>query len=344
MQGEGQAVELPSTLEEDAAGDAAFASGFDATRADNAPAGGTVLEVGEDGKPLVTDPKGDGNTEEDPAAIAAAAEAARMKAEADAAAAAQAEANAPAIVTKAQLEQLAAAAALVPQLQEELKRSRDTTAGKIGSLKQTLDAVQAQAAKGQAPTIKQMKRLEAEFPELAKLFTEDLNDAFGSAAAGAAEPGTQPPGDNGQPAAPVVPVDPLSDPAVQTVLRNKNLAVVDALHPGWRGTQGQDGTYVPGLKDSPEFQEWRAGLPPAAQHMLANTWESSVIDDALKDFKGWQQKRIEQVQASAAQAEANKQRDKRLEHGVPATTGRATGANAVDEDTAFLSGYKEVRG
>lgn len=329
-------VQTPLTPAENAAADADFEAGFAAT-VGNTTAGGQTLEHDASGKPLVNDAPKDDDAEEDPAAKAAAEEAARLAAEAEARAAAEAEANAPANITKAQAEQLLQAAALVPQLQQELARTRDTTAGKIGSLKQTLDAVQAAAAKGQAPTVRQLKRLEAEFPELAQLLREDLADQED----GAGAPGAHgdPSGDaaaSGQPgAAPAntPPADPLSDPRVQHELRQQAQQVVDTIHPDWKDLARTD-----------EFRTWRTTLPPQAQHLLATSWRADVMVPAFNDFKAWRANQAAQAQAAAAAAAtANKQRDKRLEHAMPATTGRPTGTNAVDEDAAFLSGFNETR-
>jgi hypothetical protein len=338
MDGDDQLDVVELTPAENAAADADFESGFAAT-VGNSTAGGQVLETDASGKPLVNDAGNlDDDGEEDPAAKAAAEEAARQAAEAEARAAAEAEANAPANITRAQAEQLLAAAALVPQLQQELNRTRDTTAGKLGSLKQTLDAVQAAAAQGRAPTIKQLKRLEVEFPELAQLLKDDLADEFGGAA-GAPGADADANGDgaaSGQPgAAPAnqAPVDPLSDPRVQHELRQQSQQVVDTMHPDWKD-----------LAKTDEFKAWRTNLPPAAQQLLATSWRADVLVPAFNDFKAWRANQAAQAQAQAqAQATANKQRDKRLEHAMPATSGRPTGTNAVDEDAAFLDGFKETK-
>ena len=332
-------VQTPLTPAENAAADADFEAGFAAT-VGNTTAGGQTLEHDASGKPLVNDaPKGDDDAEEDPAAKAAAEEAARQAAEAEARAAAEAEANAPATITKAEADALRAAAALVPQLQQELVRTRDTTAGKIGTLHQQLADIKAQASQGKMPTIGQLKRISAEFPELGQLLMEDLAEQFGGAAAAPGADGGDPPGDgaaSGQPgAAPAntPPADPLSDPRVQHELRQQSQQVVDTMHPDWKD-----------LARSDEFKAWRISLPPAAQQLLATSWRADVLVPAFNDFKAWRANQAAQAQAAAAAAAtANKQRDKRLEHAMPATTGRPTGTNAVDEDAAFLSGFNETR-
>jgi hypothetical protein len=265
--------------------------------------------------------------------------AAQAKAEADAAAAAQeaadaeakakAEAEAPVVLTKAEVEALRAAAATIPQLQEELRRTRDTTAGKIGSIQQELKTIAARAAEGSKPAMKEFKRLKAEFPELGEMLEQDFAEAFAPAEPPPATPQQQ---EEDQQRA-QAPVDPLADERVQTELRKKDQAIMDAVHPDWRT-----------LKATPEFSAWRTQLPPAAQHLLSTTWDSSVLVEAFQDFKNWNQKRSEETAAQAqARATANKQRDKRLAHGVPATTGTPSGINAVDDDAAFEAGFKAAR-
>lgn len=325
MEGQDDAVELETTPEQDAAADAAFEAAFNNARGDTPNAEGT-LEHGANGQPLVKEVE----TGQDDASKKAASDEAEAQAAAQAQAAAEAEENAPATVTKSELAALRAVAGQVTALQDELKRTSDATAGRIGSLYQTLDTVKAQAKQGIKPTLNQLKRLSGEFPELAILLTQDLEEAFGTGnATQVAEAGHQEdtegkasgeaPG-----AAPVV--DPFADPRVQKTLREKEMAIVDEAHPDWRD-----------LNATPEFNEWRSALPQAAQQLLSSTWDSKVMKDAFTDFKSWNSKRT-------AAADANKQRGKRLENAVPATTGATSGANAVDEDAAFLSGFKKASG
>ena len=325
MEGLDQEVEQELTPEQEAADDAAFEAAFNSARGLEPRTEGTTLQNDASGQPLVKEviPEQDDSAEQ--AAAAA-------QAETDAAAAAEAEANAPVAITKAELDALRAVAGQVTQLQAELKRTNDTTSGRLGSLKQTLDAVKAQAQQGVKPTFKQMKRLEGEFPELAKLMSEDLEDAFGApaAAAPAAAAEQHQAEDEGKASGDApgaqADVDPLANPHVQKVLKEKEMAIVDEAHPDWRD-----------LSKTPEFTAWKTSLPAAAQQLLVSSWDSKVLKDAFTDFKSWNSKR-------SAAADANKQRDKRLANAVPATTGAPTGANAIDEDAAFQQGFNSARG
>lgn len=348
----------------DKEGDADFEAAFNGTRSpsDGAPAGGP----GGSGKPAGGDAEEKPDAEADKAAAdAAAAASAAAKAEADAAAAAAAEAariaaeaNAPVTLTQAELDQLRAQVAKVNELEQRLQQTHDTTAGRLGSLNQTIETLKAQAAKGKPFTIKQLARMEKEWPEIAELLKQDLSDALG-VTVDASAPGSQGAGSatvtppdsgegnqaSGESPPGAQPFDPLNDPAVVKVLREKEMAIVDTVHPGWRGTLAADGTTKPGLIHTPDFQEWRNGLNQAAQQLLASTWDSNVLRDAIADFKKWQGARQAQAEAVAQErADAHKKRDARLQHGMPATTGIATGAPVEDEDAAFREGFKSVRG
>lgn len=322
------------TPEQNAAADADFEAAFNQARSGDTHAEGLTFENG-----YTTPVPGPGEAvdeaEVDPeaqaAADAAAAQAAADAEAAEAAAQAAAEANAPVAITKAELDALRAVAGQVTQLQDELKRSTDKVNGRFGSLQQTVEAIKSQAQQGIRPTKFQLKRLGTEFPDLAEMFTADLEEAFGADNATQAAPTDAPTNatdDNpasGADAPGAGPVDPLATPAVQEALRAKEMQIVDALHPDWRD-----------LSKTAEFKEWRQQLPPAAQEILGSTWDSKTLDSAFKDFKDYREKR-------AAGRQVDSQRNKRLDNGIPATTGTPTGAHAVDDDAAFEQGFTQVR-
>lgn len=335
MEVQDQEVEQELTPEQEAADDAAFEAAFNNARGDKPHAEGSTDKDADTeaaaGTKVSTEQDGKDKAAADAAADVEAQAAAQAKAQADA----EAEANAPATVTRAELDALRAVAGQVTALQDELKRSNEKTFGHIGSLKQTLDAVKSQAQQGIKPTVFQLESLSKEFPEMAELFRGDLEKAFGAGNATQAEadkPGDQASQAEGDgkasdaQAQATEPPDPFADPRVQETLRAKEMAIVDILHPGWKA-----------LRATPEFNEWRKGLPAPAQQLLGSTWDSKVMNDAFTDFKTWQGKR-------AAAADASKQRGKRLENGIPPTSGAVTGQNAIDEDAAFLQGFKKASG
>lgn len=337
LEGDNEELELESTLtpEEEAAEDAAFAAGFNQTRGDDIAHGDSTTA----GAGTQPQPKPDDQDDANDAAARAAAEAdAQARAEEEERARAEAERNAPVTLTKAELDALRAAAGKVGELETQLRRTNDSFAGRFGNIQQTIEQIKAQAAQGIRPSIKQLKRIGEEFPEMAQLLAEDLNEAFGTptpgeqgapasdgTASGAQAPGANPTDPNPAPT-PAPTADPFANPAVQQRLRETEMAVVDAAHPDWREQ-----------KATPEFKQWFATLPDTAKNLLSSTWDSKVMVPAFKDFKAWKAKQAEA--ATAAQ-----QRGKRLERGIPATTGRPTGGHAVSEDDAFEAGFKKARG
>lgn len=306
-----QNVELDS--DQEAAEDAAFEAAFNAARG---------IEPGAESMTSENDanPEGDDDSEEKPqddeaaAAAAAEAEAAKKAAEAEAAA------NAPVTITKADYDRLMTIANEVPTLREQITKTHDRTFGRLGELQQTINALKTKADTGNKASIKQLKRLEAEFPELANLLKEDLSDVFG-----ASEDASEEDKQSASPAAPAQ-VNPLEHEEVQKVLREKEMQIVEAVHPGFLD-----------LASTPEFAEWTATLPAEAVNLLRSSWDSKVMVPAFNDFKKWKEQRV-------AAKSAKQQNDKRLERAITATDGNGASAkHVVDEDAAFEAGFNTVR-
>jgi hypothetical protein len=306
------------TPEQEAAEDAAFEAGFNAVN----PIADETTSENNAGANANLNP--DGNTDDGD-------EQARLEAEAAAEAERKAreEAEAPVTITKGQFDKLMMIADEVPNLREQMTKTHDTVAGRIGSLQQTIKTLQERAGQGNRASIKQLKRLEEEFPQLAQLLKEDLSEAFG-------------PGETNQPSqleqqqqndAPLQDQsgqgqgNPLENPEVQKVLQQKEMAIVEAVHPGFRQ-----------LAATPEFSEWKATLPPVAVNLLDSSWDAqNVMIPAFNDFKKWKQQR-------EAAKSAKQQNDKRLERGIAPTDGAPrTGQHVVDEDAAFEAGFNAVR-
>lgn len=309
------------TPEQEAAADAEFEAGFAGVHGDEpAPQATTSQDDADDAGDQATGEAVDGAqaSAEDEAAAAAAAQA-------EAERKAREEADAPVTITKAQLNRLLAIADEVPTLHDRIARTHDTVAGKLGSLQQTVKNLQEKAGRGNLASIKQLKRLEGEYPELAQLMTEDLNEAFSQ---GQGEAQAEAKGE--QQAEAQQPVNPLDAPEVQQVLRQKETAITEAIHPGFQQ-----------LARTPEFTEWVSTLPPVAVDLLNSSWDSSVMVPAFADFKRW---KAEQDAKRASNATTKQQNDKRLEAAIAPTDGAArSGMHVVDEDAAFAAGFNRVR-
>lgn len=298
------------TPEQQAAEDAAFEAGFAAVTGDEPEAAAATSKNPADdaSDPEKGQPAVDDSAERE---AQAAADAERQAVEA---------ANAPITITKGQFDRLMTIADEVPNLRDRISRSHDTVAGRLGSIQQTIDKLKEGAGRGNTASIKQLTRLEKEFPELATLLKEDLSDAFGSA--GAAEQQQH----NDAPLQATQAVNPLEIPEVRQALNAAQVQIVETVHPGF-----QD------LAETPEFAQWKATLPAAAVNLLSSSWDSKVMVPAFNDFKKWKQQR------DAATA-TKQQNDKRLERGIAPTDGAArSGQHVVDEDAAFEEGFKSVR-
>lgn len=234
--------------------------------------------------------------------------------------------DAPVTITRRQLAEMQGLGQTVQSLALELRKTVDSTNGRIGSIQQTLKEVSAKAAAGIRPSFDQMEELEEELPEIAAILKRTLERSFG--VGNATEPGSEgDPTASGADAPGAAVVDPLESPQVRAILREKELAIVDATHKGWRQ-----------LPATAEWQVWQQQLPPTAQHVLATATDSATLNDALDDFKDWAAKR-------KAAASVSNQRGKRLEHSMPATTGTATAHRpAPSEDDEFDAGFNSVAG
>jgi hypothetical protein len=307
------------TPEQEAAADAEFEAAFNAARGDEPGAESTTSknDANADADKTGTDQDDDAKAEAEAAAKAAAE--------------AEAAANAPVTITKADYDRLMTIANEVPNLREQLTKTHDTVAGRIGSLQQTINALKSKAEGGNRASIKQLKRLESEFPELANLLREDLSEAFGGASDATDTDegkGKDQQQTDAKAAAPTGAdtVDPRVEEAEERA-RLAEMKVVDVKHPGWREFIRTD-----------DFKAWKSTLPPVAIDLLESTWNADVMTDAFNDFKKWS----EQRQAART---TKQQSDKRLEHAMTPTDGSgATGAHVVDDDAAFEAGFKKVRG
>jgi hypothetical protein len=241
-------------------------------------------------------------------------------------AAAENDDDAPVTITKRQLAELTSVGASVAALQAELRKTVDSTNGRLGSLQQTMKEVREQAAKGIRPSFDQMEALDEAFPELAAVIKRDLGRAFGQGQETQPEAGDNDGKASGAQAPGAAPeYNPLEAPEVRAALRDAQLAIVDAKHDGWRQ-----------FPATPEWQSWQQQLPAAAQELLRTTSDAATLSEALTDFKDWRAKQ-------AATASASTQRDKRLAHAIPATTGSAQArATVLSEQDEFEAGFKET--
>ena len=203
---------------------------------------------------------------------------------------------------------------------QQLVQHRDRQYGTIGEMKQRLQQLQDRPAQSSTRlTSANLKRLSGEYPELAELLTQDLNEAIeiGGAPATAAS------------------FDPQQ---IEQLLANRTAEVE---------RRAQDGTMRqvqqlllardhPDWKDvaaSADFTLWKANLDPSERTMLDNSWDSNMISSALTAYKSWQGK----------QQERTVSKRNRLERAIQPNGVYATNDTAGEVD-AFMAGFNAVRG
>lgn len=210
-------------------------------------------------------------------------------------------------MTKGQAKELLAK---VPDLQKQNERLN----GKIGELVRTIKQNQAAAAQPGAegaPARKlqadALKRLSADYPEMASALAEDLSDLMPQAS------------DPKQ-------VEDLVQSRVKQALdqRDQEQAKkgIKRAHSDWES-----------VIVSPDFKLWMQGKPEAEQEEFASTWDHETVADYLTQFKTHRDNLAKQRQRSTARLE-----------GAVAPKGDGGAATSKLPDSAGLSaGFRKVR-
>ena len=157
-----------------------------------------------------------------------------------------------------------------------------------------------------------LKRMAAEFPEMAKFLQEDLAEVLGQI--------------GGAPAAPTSEdLGALLAPRFEETLSEVDMRVEKRLlkrdHPDWEK-----------VVKLPEFADWKSKvLPPEQAAELDDSWDADVIGTRLSEFKSW---RATKEQKQAARRE-------QLEDAITPASGRRdkSGSVPLDEEEAFLAGF-----
>lgn len=188
---------------------------------------------------------------------------------------------------------------------DRLKEREAKIFGTLGSLKQAIEARREQPTATAKITKESLKRLSAEFPEMAEMLSQDLSEI--------AIP---------QGAFDQTVVERMVEERVEKVERANETKLLTVMHPDWKA-----------VVQTPEFAGWKETLSPEDRDVLDNGWDAFSIGERLTAFKEWKSK--------AAQTKVSNQR--RLEAAVtPRSTARS--APVVTEDDAFLQGFNQARG
>lgn len=179
---------------------------------------------------------------------------------------------------------------------DESRRQIDTLAGHIGGVKQVVEGLRQQR---KSLTAGQLKRVAAEFPELAEALQSDLSELGGAS------------------------VDPAEiDRRVESVVESRvaqkavefEAKLLRFYHRDWAD-----------VVVSNDFQAWKAQLPEAERVKLDASNDGEYIADQLTAFKAAQAAKKAQAAKAAETSKASDNRQKRLEAAVqPRGTGGHT--------------------
>jgi len=206
------------------------------------------------------------------------------------------------------------------QLREQLAKAGqiDSISKKIDKIFGTLGDLQEKAKQQGKPAIeeqvKTFKRITEEYPELAALLTEDMNEAMKAALENFKSPD----------------IDGVVNQRVaekmSEVMESFQIELVAMKHEDW-------GEQVA----SPDFALWLQTLPTKERETVVGSPKAAVVIKAVTDFKTWKDTKL----AKEQRGETNQ---KRLESAI--TPKSASGEKPVSqtEDDAFEAGFHSVRG
>jgi len=203
---------------------------------------------------------------------------------------------------------------------QQLVQHRDRQYGTIGEMKQRLQQMQeAKSAPASRLNLTSLKRLSGEYPELAELLTQDLNEAIEVGGAPATAAGFDPQQIEEILARRTAEVE---RRAQDGTMRQVQQLLLARDHPDWKDVAA-----------SADFTLWKANLDPRERTMLDNSWDSGVISSALTAYKSWQGKQQDRTAAKR----------NRLERAVQ-PNGIAATSDTAGEVDAFMAGFNAVRG
>lgn len=194
-----------------------------------------------------------------------------------------------------------------------LKSREAKVFGTMGALKQQIDALKSQPAPPQRDiklAAEKFKRLGAEFPELAKLISEDLTEALQGETVS----------DNGQA---TQLFEQLKSKGEELELKSKKIEaqLLTAAHPDWRKVVA-----------TPEFTAWKATLSDEDRNQFDESWDSEYLAAKIAEHKDWKSRTVQHKQSN----------QRRLEAAITPRGSQSVPAPSPDE--AFVQGFKQARG
>jgi hypothetical protein len=213
---------------------------------------------------------------------------------------------------------LAKAASFDPAAIEEKLSSK--MFGKFGQFQREINQLKSAPA-GQALklTADKLKRMHAEYPEMAAIFAEDLSEVLQA-----------PAGSFTKEQVDAIVSERLTEKSAEVELKLLTIA-----HPDWHAN-----------RHSPDFAIWLTTLPPEVSESVQSSQDSVFLTKAFTGFKAWKGAAQEAKKAAdeAAAAAAKQKTEKRLEGGITPKGVTAAAPPLPTASSAMQAGFKKVRG
>ena len=212
-------------------------------------------------------------------------------------------------------EELSNALAMLPKLQKALDTTNGTFGSRLADQQRTIEQLQQQRQGMGSLSADKLKRLSQEFPEIAEMLAEDLNEVIGSGAGGF---------DRSQVEEMVNPRVKALEDRIEQQQRESELRALNRNHRDWKEVAAFEPAQDGSVKwKNPAFGNWVNSQPEEVRKELVNGWNADYISDKLTEFK----------EASKPKA-VNKQS---LEAAVipRGVSGRTISTELDDEEAAF---------
>lgn len=214
----------------------------------------------------------------------------------------------------------------VPGLETRFNEEIQKVYGKFGELNRAIQNLQ----RGNSPrAIKgALKKLRDEFPDVAEVLEEDLSGIFPAAPADAGTAGTEGQGtETPRPDDIDARVKTAVDEAVARVREETGKRLLTFMHPKWETD----------VKTKP-FLEFMQQLPEADRVKYGDSDDPVVAAECFTKFYDWKK-----AKESKPSSKPNPRHQERLESAITPSGEGAPPPNALDDEAAFVAGFKEIR-
>jgi hypothetical protein len=207
-----------------------------------------------------------------------------------------------------ELKALLAKSAEVDQLKALIEQNNQKMYGKLGEYQKKINELK------QVSTAKigkdSLKRLSAEFPDLAELLADDLAEAIQASPSGLDQ-------DH---------VDNLVNQRMVTAQQEMEKKLIAIAHRDWKQVLTSD-----------DWKAWVSTQAAERKAEIETTWDSAILADAISDYKNAKNASAEKA-AQTQQRRANKLERNVMPNGVP-----ASGPMRLPDERGLSAGFNKVR-